>query len=198
MHEWRNSLHLSSEYRISWIFGLFFQNERNEQKPHYWNPQEPRTLCRVLSSYSFGDNDEDDHAPQGMSEVKIVLAGYFGYFLKICRNQKGLRIVNRPWDFLFHSHFLIKVVSKSENVKNPYIANTLGKINIWWNKTKSLISIVTNTKDKVNTKTSWSISRFSLYCSICDFADKAHIFWKGHKILRNLHLTFDWHYVGQK
>ena len=35
--------------------------------------------------------------------------------------------------------------------KNPYIANTLGKINIWWNKTKSLISIVTNTKDKLNT-----------------------------------------------
>ena len=27
---------------------------------------------------------------------------------------------------------------------------------------------------------------------------KLHIFWEGHKILRNLHLTFDWHYVGQK
>ena len=25
-----------------------------------------------------------------------------------------------------------------------------------------------------------------------------HIFWKGHKILRSLHLTFDWHYIGQK
>ena len=25
-----------------------------------------------------------------------------------------------------------------------------------------------------------------------------HIFWKGHQILRNFHLTFDWHYVGQK
>ena len=27
---------------------------------------------------------------------------------------------------------------------------------------------------------------------------KVHIFWKGHKILRNLHLTFDRHYIGQK
>ena len=80
----------------------------------------------------------------------------------------------RTWGFLFHSHFLIKTVSKSENVKNPYIANTLGKINIWWNKTKSLISIVNNTKDKVNTNEkdflikSWSFTRFPLYCSIVD------------------------------
>ena len=27
---------------------------------------------------------------------------------------------------------------------------------------------------------------------------KVHIFWEGHKILRNLYLTFDWHYIGQK
>ena len=27
---------------------------------------------------------------------------------------------------------------------------------------------------------------------------KIHIFWEGHKILRNLHLTFDWHYIAQK
>ena len=27
---------------------------------------------------------------------------------------------------------------------------------------------------------------------------KVHIFWEGHKILRNLHLTFHWHHIGQK
>ena len=27
---------------------------------------------------------------------------------------------------------------------------------------------------------------------------KVHIFWEGHKILQNLHLTFDCHYTGQK
>ena len=27
---------------------------------------------------------------------------------------------------------------------------------------------------------------------------KVLIFWEGHKILRNLHLTFDWHNIGQK
>ena len=25
--------------------------------------------------------------------------------------------------------------------------------------------------------------------------NKVHIFWEGHKILRNRHLTFDWHYI---
>ena len=27
---------------------------------------------------------------------------------------------------------------------------------------------------------------------------KVHKFWEGHKKLWNLHLTFDWHYIGQK
>ena len=27
---------------------------------------------------------------------------------------------------------------------------------------------------------------------------KVHIFWEGHKSLQNLHLTFDWHSIGQK
>ena len=26
---------------------------------------------------------------------------------------------------------------------------------------------------------------------------KVHIFWEGHKSLRNLHRRFDWHYIGQ-
>ena len=28
--------------------------------------------------------------------------------------------------------------------------------------------------------------------------NKVHIFWEGHKILQNIHLTFDWHYIGHK
>ena len=27
---------------------------------------------------------------------------------------------------------------------------------------------------------------------------KVQIFWEGHKILWNPHLTFEWHYIGQK
>ena len=27
--------------------------------------------------------------------------------------------------------------------------------------------------------------------------NKVHIFWEGHKILRNLHQLFDWQYIGQ-
>ena len=30
------------------------------------------------------------------------------------------------------------------------------------------------------------------------FCGKVHIFWEVHKLLQNLHLTFDWHYIGQK
>ena len=30
------------------------------------------------------------------------------------------------------------------------------------------------------------------------FEIKVHIFWEGHKILQNVHFTFDWHYIGQK
>ena len=25
---------------------------------------------------------------------------------------------------------------------------------------------------------------------------KVYVFWEGHKILQNLHLTFFWHYIG--
>ena len=26
---------------------------------------------------------------------------------------------------------------------------------------------------------------------------KVHVFWEGHKILRNLHRRFEWHYIAQ-
>ena len=39
----------------------------------------------------------------------------------------------------------------------------------------------------------WAVSSY-IYVFYC----KVHIFWEGHKILQNLHLTFDWHYIGQK
>ena len=29
-------------------------------------------------------------------------------------------------------------------------------------------------------------------------SDKVHTFLEGYKILGNIHLTFDWHYIGQK
>ena len=32
----------------------------------------------------------------------------------------------------------------------------------------------------------------------CHELDKVHIFLEGYKILQNLHLNFDWHYIRQK
>ena len=32
---------------------------------------------------------------------------------------------------------------------------------------------------------------------IVDLTLKVHIFWEGHKILQNLHQSFDWQYIGQ-
>ena len=40
-------LHLCSENRISWIFGLFFENA------HKWNQQETRTLYKLLPPMIF-------------------------------------------------------------------------------------------------------------------------------------------------
>ena len=49
------------------------------------------------------------------------------------------------------------------------------------------------------------LRRFSLKALQVKFSEKAskiwckvHIFWEGHKIMRNLHLIFDCVYFGQK
>ena len=43
----------------------------------------------------------------------------------------------------------------------------------------------------------WYYSRIIVVCTALKHI-KVHIFWEGHKILQNLHLTFDWHYIGKK
>ena len=39
--------------------------------------------------------------------------------------------------------------------------------------------------------------RFKQWCYLRYNEGKVHIFWEGHKILRNLHLTFDWHHKSK-
>ena len=39
------------------------------------------------------------------------------------------------------------------------------------------------------------MSLVTKYCTLFDL--KVHIFWEGHKILRNLHILFDWQHIGQ-
>ena len=41
--------------------------------------------------------------------------------------------------------------------------------------------------------TDWCQYIFPEFCMV----HKVHIFWEGHKILRNLHHRFDCHYIGQ-
>ena len=36
-----------------------------------------------------------------------------------------------------------------------------------------------------------------MHFSVRKHGIKVHIFWEGHKILRNLHLSFDRYYMGQ-
>ena len=43
----------------------------------------------------------------------------------------------------------------------------------------------------------YQISEKMIFC-IKNQTTKVHIFWEGHKILRNLHLTFDCVYCSQK
>ena len=55
---------------------------------------------------------------------------------------------------------------------------------------------------------SFVASRFSTWLEVFNWTSKrcfvgiwwsgkVHIFWEGHKSLRNLHRRFDWHYIGQ-
>ena len=37
----------------------------------------------------------------------------------------------------------------------------------------------------------------TFYRSVASWIGTLRIFWEGHKILRNLHRNFDWHYIGQ-
>ena len=43
----------------------------------------------------------------------------------------------------------------------------------------------------------WELHIMSMHCN-CTVVGKVHVFWEGHKILRNLHLTFDCMYCSQK
>ena len=41
--------------------------------------------------------------------------------------------------------------------------------------------------------------RYILYAFVVSNSySKVHVFWEGHKMLRILHLTFDWHYIRRK
>ena len=62
-----------------------------------------------------------------------------------------------------------------------------------------LLSYVVPIKSKVEIlKKFVTFSEYMNFIIICPWNVKVHIFWEGHKILWNLHLTFDWHYIGQK
>ena len=40
-------------------------------------------------------------------------------------------------------------------------------------------------------------SNWGSYYFFCRIPNKVHIFWEGHKILRNIHYRFDRYYIGQ-
>ena len=43
----------------------------------------------------------------------------------------------------------------------------------------------------------WMETRKDIFGAKICIARKVHIFWEGHRILRNLHRRFDWHYIRQ-
>ena len=55
--------------------------------------------------------------------------------------------------------------------------------------TNSLLSLLIVVRFRTKT------SRFCEFVKSCH--DRVHIFWEGHKILRNLTQLFDWKYIGQ-
>ena len=66
-------LDLCIENRISWIFGLLFENS-HKWKPHHWNPQEPRTWCmpeNIFYIYKFFTYVIKTHAKLSMYSRKL-------------------------------------------------------------------------------------------------------------------------------
>ena len=60
---------LCSENRISWIFGLFFENV-HEWKQHHWNLQEPRTRC--IGMVPFDKYQLFPNVPPGLRQLQPV------------------------------------------------------------------------------------------------------------------------------
>ena len=67
---------------------------------------------------------------------------------------------------------------------------------LWWWLfcLKPVMAINIELKTSYGRVNSSSLNRISVYSLYL----KVHIFWEGHKILRNLHLTFDCVYCSQK
>ena len=61
---------------------------------------------------------------------------------------------------------------------------------IWWRK---LLQIFFTSRTSVCISNSSKYFKSKIDRPIDQY--KVHIFWEGHKILQNLHLTFDWHYI---
>ena len=63
-----------------------------------------------------------------------------------------------------------------------------------------LLSYVVQVKSKVKiSQNSVAFSEYTMNFMVFRSKmgpSKVHIFWEGHKNLRNLHLIFDWHYIG--
>ena len=99
------------------------------------------------------------------------------------------------------------------------ISQKLGQCPAWFQYSKSyflkfvlvLLSTI-NCKGIQSNDFCWKVQRIKIFIlhfepfSLCKVFEidlkgghiKVHIFWEGHKILRNLHLTFDCMYCSQK
>ena len=100
--------------------------------------------------------------------------------------------------YLFNLHF-------DEHLFSKILVLLIVKVHIFWEAPQNIWNLRT---------LKWflfGITRYTLVHTIesiyvvnnyqpiqpCPFYYKVHIFWEGHKILRNLHQLFDWPYIGQ-
>ena len=134
--------------------------------------------------------------------MRLFVAG-FAHSLKICKKLTFSFIYFGYWFFSTTIH-AIRFFSTA-----PLIQNSLNQIFCgicqasWFFIWYQIICFWTSFNQSIYISTVSSLCLMSalLNCFITVSAEqwdiKVHIFWEGHKILRNVHRRFDWQYIIQ-
>ena len=114
---------------------------------------------------------------QSVTKYQMSIHQFWGLFFKINGTWK-----KTAWSFPFSNW------KKSKETK----WSTRSLVTNWCNETGRCHVIFFLWKEYFT-----NLLENKLLCQIFVFRVKVHIFWEGHKILRNLHQLFDWQYIGQ-
>ena len=130
------------------------------------------------------------------SGVTYTLSQFLGWdFFAASKRKRALHFgihINTYFEKVYifidiHLHFLIKIQTLCVFLSYEHV----GEVVVEVEKHKSC-QCGCKIKEEVNILNLFFVFPLS---NITNFSGKVNIFWESHKILWNLHLTFDWHYL---